>query len=265
MIKTKKIYHGILFPFLLFILWEGIIRISQFIGFKFTWFILIPPPSKILDLSFKLLLSNETISAISQTTSTCLLGFSVGMIMAIMSGSFVGSKMIIDSFISPTFHFLRSLPLVLYVPIALLFFGSGQKVPIFLAALITTLYGMLPVRSAIINYDTEKKYVLRSKGFSYFRILIFFVFPEIFGALSTTISITITLSLAVTIFSEMLITNLNGLGSFLITTKESSKYTEFWAYLIITGTLGYLLHFIIQKLWLFAVPWAKAKYFKEKK
>jgi ABC-type nitrate/sulfonate/bicarbonate transport system permease component len=128
---------------------------------------------------------------------------------------------------------------------------------VFLSAFVTTLYGAVPVIRAVRDYDEEKILFLRARGYTRAQTLIKFVLPEIIAALSTTISITVTLALAVTVAAEMLLPGLGGLGTLLIRAKEFSDYIFLWALTCLLGICGFLFHGIVQHLWWFAAPWVK--------
>jgi ABC-type nitrate/sulfonate/bicarbonate transport system permease component len=195
------------------------------------------------------------IYSIVQTLLVTIIGFCLGIVGAVSFGSLLGGSRWAYSYLAPSFHFFRSLPVVLYVPITLVLLGSDIRVPVILSAIITTLYGAVPVIKAVRNYDPEKILLLRARGYSGIGMIVRFVLPEIIAALATSMSITITLSLAVTVVAEMLLPSLGGIGTLIIHSKEFSAYDALWAYTCLLGGCGFFLHKTVMHVWCFAVPW----------
>jgi ABC-type nitrate/sulfonate/bicarbonate transport system permease component len=250
--------RSLLFPLGLIIGYECVVRALTVLGWNSAKFIVLPPPSQIITQLFNLLLDTTILSAILYTAVTTILGFSLGLLGAIIVGTIIGFSRGMEIYFAPTLLFLRSLPIILYVPLAIVLLGSDISLPIALAAFITTLYGMLPVSKAVREYDEEKLIFLRSRGLASPNIILQFILPEIITALATTISITITLALAVTIASEMLLEGLQGLGSLLNRARENSQYSSLWAYTCLLGAMGFSLHYLVWKTLYFAAPWVKS-------
>ena len=194
---------------------------------------------------------------ILQTFGTTLIGFLSGLAGALVVGLALGSSRWADMLFFGWIHAFRSLPVALYVPIALVLLGPGPKLPVVLAAFVTLLYGSLPIYQAVKDYDPEKILLLKGRGFKKLNILARFILPEAFTALLMTASITITLSLAVTVVTEMLFQGIGGLGARVISAKEASDYAGLWLYTIMLGLGGYLYFVGMKKtLHLFA-PWTR--------
>jgi len=249
-------FRPLVIPLLILIIWEMSIRIFIAFGGISSKLIVIPQPALILQSIANSLVSHALIVSTGQTLMVTLLGFCLGIVGAVAVGAVLGFSSWAEAYLSPSLHFLRSLPVVLYVPVALVLLAPDFRIPVFLAAFVTMLYGAVPVMRAVRNYDPEKILLLRARKYSGIKMVIRFILPEIITALTTSISIAITLSLAVTVVTEMLFPGLGGLGAKIIYAKESSSYEQLWAYTCILGVCGFLLHTAILHLWRFAVPWA---------
>lgn len=253
---TTKL-KGFILPSLLLLTWEALAFFNNSMMADTTRFIVIPEPTTIFYTLIEVLTSLDIFLWIGQTIFTTLLGFSLGIILAVFFGIVIGIGKWGADYIQPTFNFLRSLPIALYVPIALVLIGSGVKLPIILSALITTLYGVIPVSRAIRMYDPEKIIFLKSRGYRVCFFSVFFILPEIIGALYTSVRITTTLALGVAVIAEMLFQSLGGIGSHIINAREASDYATLWALTFSLGMAGYLFQRLMLVLWRFALPWAK--------
>lgn len=255
--KGYSFLKSITLPTSIILVWECINWIFDAIFIKSTAFIVIPKPSTILITLGSIIFEPKVLQGLGQTLLTTLLGFSLGIIGAIVFGVLMGASRQVSAYISPTFHFLRSLPIVLYVPIALVLLSSDLRLPIVLSSFITILYGAIPVTRAVRDYDNEKILFLKARGFNRLTTTFYFILPEIVGALFTSIRITTTLALAVTVVAEMLLQSLGGLGAHIINTKETSQYSHLWALTFLLGLGGFIFQKAIIAIWRFAMPWAK--------
>ena len=217
--------------------------------------VIFPAPSTVLRQASTAIRQQAVLMATGMTLGTTLLGFSLGIVGALLTGSLLGVYRSIEELAAPSLHFLRSLPVVIYVPMALVLLGSDLRVPIVLSALITTLYGAIPVARAIRDYDIERVLFLRARGYTTPRIVGGFILPVIFGALLTSASIAATLALSVTVVAEMLLQGFNGLGALIIRAKEQSAYALLWGLTVILGCCGFAFHSLVLYLWRFAAPW----------
>src|SRR6202040_885860 len=135
--------------------WEAIARLFLIFVGTSPKLVVLPLPTQILDRLVQALREWNVLWSVAHTLFATLLGFSLGIVGAIIVGSLLGASRWAETYVAPSLHFLRSLPVVLYVPITLILIGSDLRAPIFLAAFVTTLYGAVPVIRAVRDYDQE--------------------------------------------------------------------------------------------------------------
>jgi sulfonate transport system permease protein len=245
------------FPLVLIACWEISVRVFLALGGSSPKLVILPLPTQIFSRLAQTISEGSVMWDVFHTLFSALLGFSLGILGAVMLGSLLGISRWAETYITPTLHFLRSLPVVLYVPITLLLIGADLRAPVFLAALVTTLYGAIPVIRAVRDYDPEKILFLRARSYTTTPIVLRFILPEIIAALSTSISISITLALAIAVVAEMLLPGLGGLGAQIIRSKEVSNYESLWALTFLLGGCGFLFHDAVLRFWRLAAPWTK--------
>lgn len=242
-------------PALVVVCWEAVVRLAQWLSISSTLFIVLPPPSEIAWMAVRLLARPEIQAAALRTLAVAAMGFALGLIGGGSLGVLLGSSSKARRRVAPSVHFLRSLPVVLYIPVALVLMGPDLRLPIALAAGVTALYGALPVMAAVRDYDPEKVLLLKARGVGRTKIFFGFMLPEIVAALGTSMSINLTLSIAVVVVTEMLLPGLGGLGSALIQAREASRYLDLWGVTLLLGLLGYGFHEGVLAIWKAATPW----------
>jgi len=248
--------RALIFPLALLILLQLIHQATTMLGITSGKLVVLPSPSVIFSRLRELISTEPVLSAILRTIWTSVLGISLGVLGAMMVGVFVGGTRWCSQYVAPTLHFLRTLPVITYVPLALIALGSDIRTPVFLCGFVTTLYGALPIANAVAEFDREKIMFLRFRKVASLRIAFSYILPEIVAAFSTSLSVIVTLAVAICVVAEMLLPSLGGIGVWLLRTKEVSDYAGLWACTVLLGLSGFLLHAVITALWRFATPWA---------
>ena len=229
--------------------YEALVRGVSAMGVSSTRVIVVPPPSRVLSVMPALVADVQFLDAALHTVLVTLVGIVMGVAGAVTLGLLLGRRGALDRAVSPSLDFLRSLPVVLYVPVAFVAIGSDYRVPLFLSAIVTTLYGALPVRRSVCDFDPEKIAFLRARGHSPTRIRLEFLLPDVLIELGTSLSIITTLALAVTVVADMLFPSLGGLGGLIIQAKERSDYPSLWALTVVVGITGFGLNRLTHGVW----------------
>jgi NitT/TauT family transport system permease protein/sulfonate transport system permease protein len=216
----------------------------------------LPPPTTILGALISGLVSGEIagqagITLLSYTGSVIVatfLGVFVGILMGAFSPFYNAIKVIVE--------FLRPVPTVSFLPLAILLFGLGYAmraaVTIYAAfwpLLISTFYG---VRSA----DPIMIETARNFGLSRRQVLQRVVLPSAVPNIATGFRISAIIALSLTITAELVAGN-SGLGHFIAEMERAARYPEMYAGILLAGVIGYYLNLsfrAIEKQLLFWSP-----------
>jgi ABC-type nitrate/sulfonate/bicarbonate transport system permease component len=224
-----------------------------------TLVIVLPPPTQIASEGITMLTESDFWIAAARTFGLTTLGFGLGSMIAVTLGMTMGRSVTVTKLVAPSLLAFRSLPIVLYVPVTLVLLNSGPKIPVSLAALVTILYSAPPVAQAVSALDDEKRLFLQARGTKGLSFYLNFVVPEVISALYQSLSIAVTLSLAVTVVAEILLPNLGGFGSSILQARDLNQYTRLWALTLLLALAGLLFHSIVIALWRTAAPWLSQK------
>lgn len=171
-----------------------------------------------------------------------IVGFVLASILAIPLGVIFGSNKKLYFSVEFVIDFFRSLPSLALFPLFLLFFGIGDAAKIAIAAfiafwiiLVNTIYG-------VWNTPAIRKQigvVFRASRFQILKdIIIPDALPQIFAGLRIAVSL-ILISIVVT---EMFIGTKFGLGQKIFDSYTSYRIPQLYAYILITGLLGYFIN-----------------------
>lgn len=190
---------------------------------------------------FELLGESSFWSAVGSTLEGWALGLGIAAALAIPLGILIGSSATAYRSVRFVVEFLRPIPSVALVPLAVLIYGVGLESKVFLAAFasfwplfVQTLYGVQAVDP--VATDTARSFGLNSFERLY-RIKLPLAVPYI--ATGLRISSAVALILAVT--AELVIGSA-GLGREINLARQGGAIELMYALIITTGVLGWLLN-----------------------
>ncbi|MDD4901432.1 MAG: ABC transporter permease subunit [Patescibacteria group bacterium] len=230
--EIKKILYYITAPIIFVLLW---LLISEF---ALASQVLLPSPIKVIQYLF-LNFFSSLINPTFWTLQLWLIGFIVGAMIGLVFGLIIGLSDTLYNFLEVLIDFFRSLPAIVLLPVIVIFLGVGYTPRIFIVIFFTSLY-MLVNTIYGVKYGKNSKIILakilKMSPTQKFKKVIFpSALPSIFVGLRTTIS----LSLIVSISSEMLIGGADGLGQKVLDDMLVYNLTEMYAIILVIGIFGY--------------------------
>jgi ABC-type nitrate/sulfonate/bicarbonate transport system permease component len=200
-----------------------------------------PPISETLSTLFDQLGESRFWEAVGNTLEGWALGLGIAAGLAIPIGIVIGSSRLLYRATRGVIEFLRPIPSVALIPLAILIYGTGLQSKVFLAAfasfwqvLVATLYGVQDVDP--VATDTA-----RSFGFSRPQRLLRVTLPSAVPYIATGIRIASAVSLILTVTAELVI-GAAGLGRSINLARSGGNEELMYALIISTGVLGVLLN-----------------------
>jgi ABC-type nitrate/sulfonate/bicarbonate transport system permease component len=179
--------------------------------------------------------------AVANTLQGWALRLGIAAALAIPTGIVIGSSRLLYRAMRGVIEFLRPIPSVALIPLAILIYGTGLQSKVFLAAfasfwqlLVATLYGVQDVDP--VATDTA-----RSFGFSRAQRLFRVTLPSAIPYIATGLRIASAVSLILTVTAELVIGSA-GLGRAINVARSGGNEELMYALIITTGVLGVLLN-----------------------
>jgi ABC-type nitrate/sulfonate/bicarbonate transport system permease component len=180
-------------------------------------------------------------SAVGNTLEGWALGLGIAAVLAIPLGILIGSSATAYRSVRFVVEFLRPIPSVALVPLAVLIYGVGLESKVFLAAFasfwplfVQTLYGVQDVDP--VATDTG-----RSFGLNRFERLYRIKLPSAVPYIATGLRISSAVALILAVTAEIVIGSA-GLGREINVARSSGAVELMYALIITTGLLGWLLN-----------------------
>jgi ABC-type nitrate/sulfonate/bicarbonate transport system permease component len=204
-----------------------------------------PPISQTLSTLFDQLGESRFWEAVGNTLEGWALGLGIATGLAVPIGIVIGSSRLLYRATRGLIEFLRPIPSVALIPLAILIYGTGLESKVFLAVfasfwqvLVATLYGVQDVDP--VATDTA-----RSFGLSRPQRLLRVTLPSAVPYIATGIRIASAVSLILTVTAELVI-GAAGLGRSINLARSGGNEELMYALILATGLLGILLNAVLQ-------------------
>jgi ABC-type nitrate/sulfonate/bicarbonate transport system permease component len=206
-----------------------------------------PPVTDMLSTLWGELGTSQLWEAIGQTLQGWALGLGIAAALAIPLGIVIGSSGLLYRSVRVIVEFLRPIPSVALIPLAILIYGTGLQSKVFLAAfaafwvlLVQTLYGVQDVDP--VATDTA-----RSFGFSRTQRLFRVTLPSAIPYIATGVRMASTVALILAVTAELVIGSA-GLGRSINIARSGGNVELMYALIIVTGMLGWLLNDVFARV-----------------
>jgi ABC-type nitrate/sulfonate/bicarbonate transport system permease component len=201
------------------------------------------------------LASGELAGAIGDT----LLSWALGLLLATMIGVALGVLLAVvapvERAVRPILEFLRPIPSVALIPIALLTLGIGLQMQLAMIAFASVWPVLFSAKAGVESVDPRYFETGRIFGLTRVERLIRILLPAALPAIATGIRVASALALVIAITVEML-TGRPGLGNYLQTTRLNGLVPQMWAAIFAAGFVGFLLNSAFLALEARAMPWS---------
>jgi ABC-type nitrate/sulfonate/bicarbonate transport system permease component len=218
-----------------FVLFEVLPRIGLIPSDSF------PPISTTLSTLIDQLAAGEFWAAVVNTLQGWALGLGIASALAVPLGIALGSSQLLYRACRVLIEFLRPVPSVALVPLAILIYGTGLKSTVFLAAFASFWQLIVQVIYGVQDVDPVATDTARSFGFSRGQRLLRVTLPSAVPYIATGLRIASAVSLILTVTAELVIGSA-GLGRSINVARSGGDVELMYALIVATGLLGWVLN-----------------------
>ncbi|MFG1707643.1 ABC transporter permease [Nonomuraea sp. M3C6] len=198
----------------------------------------LPHMSQVLLAAATLPLEEQFRSDVLATLQACLSGLAIAIAIAVPAGLLLGSVPFLERSVRPLVEFLRPIPSVSLIPLAMFLFPASQDAKTALVVytcswplLINTLYGLSDV-------DPLAKDTLRSFGFGPLAVVVRVSLPSAAPFIATGVRIAVSVTLIVAVSVELLAAGEGGIGAFQSLAGSANRLDRMLAATVWAGLIG---------------------------
>jgi len=172
--------------------------------------------------------------------STLAIGYAVAVVAGVGIGLVLGLLPRILDAIGPELEFVRSMPAVAILPVAVIMLGLGDLMRVSVIAFGAVWPVLLNTLAAVSGTDPVQRDTERAFGLPVLvrlRVRLGAAVPQILAGARTSLAIAVVLI----VVSEMQGAD-RGIGNFVLAAQRAFAITEMWTGMVVLGALGYLLN-----------------------
>jgi ABC-type nitrate/sulfonate/bicarbonate transport system permease component len=213
-----------------------------------------PPPTQVLvvfveqitgDLGWHLLVSSGRVIA----------AIVLSVLAAVPAGLGLGQIRALNRLFSPLIYIAHPIPKIVFLPVILVLFGSGDGSKVFLIALILFFQILVVVRDEAADLRPELIVSVRSIGAGRRALFRYVYLPASLPAVLTALRVSVGTAIAVLFIAETYATS-SGLGYYIIVESWGAlRYAQMYAGVLAMSLLGLALYFAVDGLDRRLCPW----------
>ncbi|MFM8547862.1 MAG: ABC transporter permease [Betaproteobacteria bacterium] len=213
---------------------------------------LLPPPSVIfVELAQRL---PRVLEHASVTTTSMLLGYVLGVIVAIPLAMALAYSRIFEATIYPAVVFLQILPKIAIAPLFIIWFGFGMLPKVLLVFLLTFFPIVVSAVAGFKACDPDIIELARATGTSRLRLFLKVRFPSALPEIFTGLKVAAALASTAAVVAEFVSSDA-GLGYLLLTFNGELLTSMVFGTIIVLGVIGLALYYLMEFLERLVIPW----------
>ena len=230
----KKIIYPIVAFFLLLALWQGAIEITGVEAF------LLPGPLDALAALMDVIRSGVLFEHAIASLFRVAMGFLLATVLAVPLGLLMGTRKFLHITLDPILQGIRTISPIAWIPLAILWFGIGDKPAIFII-FITAFFPILLSTALSIRYvDPLLLRVGKNFGATQKQLLFKIILPAVTPYIVIGLKISLGISWIIVVAAEMVGMS-SGLGYMILDARNFLRTDLIIAGMFVIGVIGFTL------------------------
>jgi ABC-type nitrate/sulfonate/bicarbonate transport system permease component len=209
--------------------------------------LLLPNPVRVLTDFWEILKTGEFIGDLRVTLGELAAAFAISATSGVIVGYLISRSQYRIRVFEPLFSAIYSVPIILFLPLYVLFFGLGPASKIALGATISFFPIALNTIAGFGYVDKVLVTAARSMGASDYQLFRYVLLPAAFPIILTGMRMGFTVALLSIIGSET-IASLAGLGHRIVHLAEGMEMTQMFAYIVFVVMIAVILNTLVSTL-----------------
>jgi ABC-type nitrate/sulfonate/bicarbonate transport system permease component len=199
-------------------------------------------------------LREEFWRAVGMTMLGWAAGLAIALVLGVLLGVVIGSSRWIREYTGSTIEFLRPIPSVGLIPVAVVMFGVRPAATVFVVAWACFWVVLVHVIAGVADVDPIADATARSYGMSTLQRAAHVVWPTALPFLMTGLRLSATIALVVAITIEIVV-GAPGIGQMIATYQSAGNVGVVYALAILAGVLGLVINLGMRRLESSALAW----------
>jgi ABC-type nitrate/sulfonate/bicarbonate transport system permease component len=214
----------------------------------------LPPSSETGRALWHLLAENAFWTALGDTLTGWGLGLAIAVVGGVVAGVVIGSVPVLRAVTASTIEFLRPIPSVALIPVAVLLYGTDLESKLLLVVYASFWQVLVQVLAGTQDVDPVAEDTARSYHMGSWGRVRYVVWPTALPYVMTGVRLAATVALVLAITAELVIGS-PGLGNQLAVAQTSGAVPRVYALVLVTGLLGVAVNLVARAVERRALHW----------
>ncbi len=183
--------------------------------------------------------------AVGETVFAWALGLVIAVVLALIAGFVIGSSAVLRRFTHSTIEFLRPIPSVALIPLAVLLFGVRIESTLMLVVYASFWQVLIQVLYGVADVDNVALQTAKSYGLGPVARVRYIVFPTTLPFLLTGVRLAAAVALILAVTAELIIGS-PGLGSEIALAQSGGAVSALYALVVATGLIGVAINLFMR-------------------
>ncbi|MFK3984695.1 ABC transporter permease [Micromonospora sp. NPDC050397] len=213
------------------------------------------PPASEIAVALTRLLGEQTFwTATGDTLRGWFVGLAIAVALGVLLGLVIGTVGVLREFTASTIEFLRPIPSVALIPLAVLLFGTDLRSVLLLVVYASFWQVLIQVLYGVQDVDPVARDTARTFGLGRLARIRYVTWPTALPYLLTGVRLAAAVALILAITAELII-GAPGLGNAIGTAQSGGAVAEMYALVVVTGLLGVAVNAVARLVERWALAW----------
>jgi ABC-type nitrate/sulfonate/bicarbonate transport system permease component len=214
----------------------------------------LPPASEMGRALWILLAEDAFWTALGDTLTGWALGLAIAVVTGVVAGIVIGSVPVLRAVTASTIEFLRPIPSVALIPVAVLLYGTDLRSKLLLVVYASFWQVLVQVLAGMQDVDPVADDTARSYRMGRWGRVRYVMWPTALPYVMTGVRLAATVALVLAITAELVIGS-PGLGHLIAVAQTSGAVPRVYALVLVTGVLGVAINLVARAVERRALHW----------
>ena len=234
---------------------QRLLGLAGILGFLATWELIprlglidakyLPPASEVVMALVRDLGLTAFWVSVGETMKAWFLGLVLAIVLAVVVGFVIGSSTFLRRATNSTVEFLRPIPSVALIPLAVLLFGVKLESSLMLITYAAFWQVLIQVLYGVADVDMVANNTAKTYGLGPLARIRYVVFPTALPYLMTGVRLAATVALVLAITAELVIGS-PGLGREIALAQSGGAISGMYALVLATGLIGVVINALMR-------------------
>ncbi|SFL42529.1 ABC transporter permease [Geodermatophilus ruber] len=193
-------------------------------------------------------------TALLDTLQGWALGLAIAAVAGIVLGIVIGSSPLLRELTASTIEFLRPIPSVALIPLAVLLFGTSIESKLLLVVYAAFWQMLIQVLYGVQDVDPVAQDTARAYRFDFWARVRYVTWPTALPYVMTGLRLSAAVALILAVTAELVIGN-PGVGNRLAVAQSSGAIATTYALVVVTGLVGVVVNLLFRFIERRALSW----------